>query len=75
MMGSMLLFEDGCRNTPGGLQAMVIMCDEKYVATYFTFVFCKLIKIGSGINAKYGKRGVCVCVFCSSTAGRLEQHL
>jgi len=47
---------------PGGLQAMVLMCDEKYIATYFTFVFCKLIKIESGINAKYGKEGVYVCV-------------
>jgi hypothetical protein len=47
---------------PGGLQAMVLMCDEKYIATYFTFVFCKLIKTESGINAKYGKEGVYVCV-------------
>ena len=62
-MGRMLHFEDGCRNTLGCLQARVVMCGEIYSATYFTFVFCKLIKIESVINAKYGKIGVCVCVY------------
>ena len=78
-MGSMLHFEEGCKNMLGCLQAMVVICDEKYIATYFTFVFYKLIKIESVIHPKYGDDAcecacVCVCVCCSSTAGSIE-HL
>jgi len=57
----MLHFEDGCTNTLECLQAMVVMCDEKYIATYFTYVFCKLIKIESVIHPNCGE-DVCVCV-------------